>query len=218
MDIESTLAIARQRMVAQLQAMGITSLPVLAAMGAVARHRFVPRDEWPIAYADRALPIGDGQTISQPYIVARMAELLALDGTARVLDVGTGSGYAAAVYARLARQVVSIERLAELAQRARTALAALHIENVTVLEGDGSNGFPPEAPYDAIAVAAAAPDVPPPLREQLAEGGRLVLPIGEVGGVQQLVRITRHGDEFPAETIGDVVFVPLRGRHGWSER
>ena len=203
----------RQRMVAHLQAMGITQPRVLAAMQEVPRHLFVPEDEQAIAYADRAMPIGEGQTISQPYVVARMAELLDLHAGMRVLDVGTGSGYAAAVHSRLVERVISIERIHTLAELARARLVELHYDNVLVVEGDGTRGYPPEAPYQAIGVAAATPEVPQALLDQLADGGHLVIPLGTPTH-QQLVRITRHGEKYLHEAIGEVAFVPLVSDEG----
>jgi protein-L-isoaspartate(D-aspartate) O-methyltransferase len=166
------------------------------------------------AYADRPLPIGEGQTISQPYMVAAMSAALAPASTDRVLEVGTGSGYQAAILARLARSVVTIERHPSLAARAETTLSALGILNVRVVLGDGSNGYPGEAPYDRILVTAAAPAVPEPLKSQLADGGRLVMPVGPET-LQRLMRIDRHGEHY-AELEGEgCVFVPLIGKHGW---
>lgn len=208
---------ARARMVReQLAGRGIRDPRVLAVMGAVPRHLFVPPDHRAKAYADQPLPIGEGQTISQPYIVARMTELLALQGDENVLEIGGGSGYQAAVLAGLARQVISIERHEALAQRAAATLHELGITNVTVIHADGSGGWPPLAPYDAILMAAAAPRVPPPLLDQLAEGGRLALPAGG-RRVQRLERHTRHADAVKVETFTEVAFVPLRGEHGWND-
>ncbi|TAK11222.1 MAG: protein-L-isoaspartate(D-aspartate) O-methyltransferase [Anaerolineae bacterium] len=208
---------ARARMVReQLAGRGIRDPRVLAVMGAVPRHVFVPPERRAKAYADQPLPIGEGQTISQPYIVARMTELLALQGDEKVLEIGGGSGYQAAVLAGLARTVISIERHEALATRAATTLHELGIANVTVIHADGSGGWPPLAPYDAILMAAAAPRVPSPLLDQLAEGGRLVLPAGG-RRMQRLERHTRHADAWRAETFNEVAFVPLRGEHGWND-
>lgn len=185
---------------------GITDERVLDAMRSVPRHRFVDEAD---AYGDHPIPIGHGQTISQPYIVALTAELARLDPGDRVLDVGTGSGYAAAVLARLATEVWSIEVIPALAERAARALADLGIDNVHVRTGDGWAGLPDQGPFDAITVAAAADGVPTALTDQLADGGRLVIPVGPVDGTQRLMRIERHGDELVAEHVIDVRFVPL---------
>ncbi|MBI3159658.1 MAG: protein-L-isoaspartate(D-aspartate) O-methyltransferase [Chloroflexi bacterium] len=208
---------ARKRMVAQqLAARGIFDRRVLAAMRRVPRHLFVPDEARDRAYDDNPLPIGQSQTISQPYIVARMTELLALHGDEKVLEVGTGSGYQAAVLARLAGEVFTIERHADLAGRAAATLRKLGFDNVEVIHADGSGGWPPHAPYDAILVAAAAPNVPAPLVDQLADGGRLVLPVGD-RRQQALVRVFRRGEEMERETFTPVAFVPLRGEHGWNK-
>ena len=202
-------AAARARMVDhQLRRRGIRDERVLAAMARVPREAFVPPELVRMAYDDAALPIGEGQTISQPFIVATMCELLGLDGTENVLDVGTGSGYAAAVLDELAGHVVSIERLEPLAVRARRALAVTGHGGVEVRVGDGSLGAPDRAPFDAIGVAAATKRLPEPLYEQLAPGGRIVLPRGGPGG-QRLVRIAR-GPDGPVETASLACrFVPL---------
>jgi protein-L-isoaspartate(D-aspartate) O-methyltransferase len=199
----------RSRMVErQLRRRGITDERVLEAMERVPREAFVPEPLVDRAYDDAALPIGDDQTISQPYIVAAMCELLALHGDERVLDVGTGSGYAAAVLDELAASVVSVERIERLAERARHALAATGHGDVVVRVADGSLGAPDRAPFDAIAVAAATPVIPPALYEQLADGGRMVLPLGGAGG-QRLVRVVRTPTG-PVETASlGCRFVPL---------
>lgn len=203
---------ARERMVSrQLVRRGITDERVLTAMRTVPRHEFVSEDEQHEAYTDHPLPIGHGVTISQPYIVALMAQLLDLRPDDRVLEIGTGSGYAAAVLAEIAGDITTVECIGPLADRARERLAR-YGDRVHVVTGDGSLGHPPGAPYDAIVVTAAAPEVPQPLLDQLAEGGRLVLPVGR--GVEQLVRITRtdRGDRY--EELLPVRFVPLTGEHG----
>jgi protein-L-isoaspartate(D-aspartate) O-methyltransferase len=199
----------------QLRQRGITDERVLEALGRVSRELFVPEGERDLAYADGALPIGFGQTISQPYIVAVICALLRLEGTERVLDVGTGSGYQAAVLAELAREVTTIERVPELVERARAALADAGYANVDVRLGDGSVGVPEKAPFDAIAVAAAAPAVPDALYEQLAEGGRLVLPRGSRWGQDLVVVVkTEHG---PVERASvPCRFVPLLGAEGFQ--
>ncbi|HEX6204149.1 MAG TPA: protein-L-isoaspartate(D-aspartate) O-methyltransferase [Thermoanaerobaculia bacterium] len=203
-------AAARRRMVEhQIAARGITSSRVLAAMREVPRHRFVPPALAGRAYADEPLPIGHQQTISQPYVVALMSELADVSPGERVLEIGTGSGYHAAVLARLAASVWTIEIVPELAERARRTLAELGIENVEVRQGDGYGGWPEEAPFDAIVLTAAPPEVPRPLLDQLAEGGRLVAPVGE--GMQQLTVITRTRDGFRSEPVVPVRFVPMTG-------
>ena len=207
----------RQRMVEQqLKRRGITDPRVLAAMARVPRHAFVPRVAEPVAYADAALPIGHGQSISQPYIVALMAEAARIGPEDRVLEIGTGSGYGAAVLACLAKEVYSIEREQQLLEEARERLAALEFHNVHLRCGDGTQGWPEHAPYDAILVTAAAPAVPPPLMAQLAEGGRLVIPIGPRSS-QTLMRFTHHGERVEEEALVEVRFVPLIGAHGFAD-
>jgi protein-L-isoaspartate(D-aspartate) O-methyltransferase len=206
----------RLRMVAeQIAARGIHDPRVLEAMSQVPRHSFVPQEYQSMAYEDGPLPIGEGQTISQPYIVALMTEQLHLHGTETVLDVGTGSGYQAAILARLARQVHTIERHPYLVERARQVLSHLGILNVCVHVGDGSGGLPEYAPYQGIIVAAAAPSVPSPLLEQLSDGGRLILPVGGWVG-QTLETWRRQGDAYDRDQVLPVTFVPLRGAHGWK--
>jgi protein-L-isoaspartate(D-aspartate) O-methyltransferase len=208
---------ARQRMVdEQLSARGVSDQRVLDAMRRVPREAFIPADLAEYAYDDGPLPIAEGQTISQPYIVALMAEAARIAPGARVLEVGTGSGYAAAVLAELAAKVVTIERHAALAGGAREALSRAGYVNVEVIEGDGSRGVPERAPYDAILVAAGAPAPPDSLKQQLADGGRLVIPIS-VNSHQELRVITRRGDRFEVEDLGAVRFVPLLGAEGWVE-
>lgn len=199
----------------QLRARGIGDERVLAAMAAVPRELFVPPRLADSAYVDGALPIGHGQTISQPYVVAAMCELLGLAGSERVLDVGTGSGYAAAVLAELAADVVSIERVPELAAAAREALAAAGYERVEVRVGDGSLGAPDRAPFDAIAVAAASPVLPEALFAQLADGGRIVLPLG-TREQQRLVLVVRTPDGPVERASTPVRFVPLLGAEGFK--
>jgi protein-L-isoaspartate(D-aspartate) O-methyltransferase len=211
----ASYAEARSRMVEQqLRGRGIQDERVLAAMGRVPRELFVPESLAHLAYEDGALPIGFGQTISQPYIVATICSLLELEGDERVLDVGTGSGYQAAVLAELAKDVVSIERVPELAERALEALRRAGYENVEVRVGDGSLGVPERAPHDGIAVAAAAPVVPPALYEQLAEGGRLVLPRGGRWG-QELVLVERTSQGPVERRSVSCRFVPLVGEEGF---
>jgi protein-L-isoaspartate(D-aspartate) O-methyltransferase len=203
-------------MVERLARAGIRDARVLGALETVPRHHLVPDVLRAEAYRDHALPIGDGQTISAPSTVARMTEALALSGQERVLEIGTGSGYQAAVLSLLAERVISIERLPRLAAAARRALDRLGVRNVVVHLGDGSLGRPGDAPYDAILVSAGAPDVPRPLLAQLAPGGRLVAPVGP-RGAQRVVRMRREADGgFAAEVLGRCRFVDLVGRHGWA--
>jgi protein-L-isoaspartate(D-aspartate) O-methyltransferase len=199
----------------QLQHRNVHDERVLQAMAAVPRHRFVPQQLSDRAYADNALPIGAGQTISQPFIVALTAAALHIQGHERVLEIGTGSGYAAAVLAQIAREVWSVERVRALAIDAKHLLHELGYTNVHVGIGDGTSGWPDHAPYDAIAVAAAAPAIPQPLLDQLAPGGRLVLPVGTRDD-QQMLRIVRTLRGFTQQNLGPVRFVPLVGEHGWS--
>jgi protein-L-isoaspartate(D-aspartate) O-methyltransferase len=206
----------RERMVDdQIRSRGIKDARVLDAMATIPRHVFVPSENRHLAYADAPLPIGHRQTISQPFIVALMTELLGLQGDETVLEVGTGSGYQAAILGRLAKHVYSLERIPELAEHARGILNALKLDNVEVLVADGSQGLPEHAPFGGIMVTAAAPRVPVPLKEQLADGGRLVLPVGEQAG-QILECWERQGDEFSRERVAPVAFVPLVGEHGWD--
>jgi protein-L-isoaspartate(D-aspartate) O-methyltransferase len=209
----------RQRMVSdQLRRRDIVDPHVLAAFGTVERERFVPGELGVHAYDDAPLPIGAGQTISQPYVVAMTVQALQLRGHERVLEIGTGSGYAAAILGSLVREVETVERIEELATAAAERLAQMGYVNVHVHHGDGTLGWPAAAPYEAIAVAAGAPRPPRSLLDQLAIGGRLVLPHGDVDH-QQLVRITRRDAErFDQEELGDVRFVPLLGAEGWPER
>lgn len=205
----------RKGMVAeQIAQRGIRDPRLLAAMEAVPRHRFVPPDHLTWAHADGPLPIGFGQTISQPYIVAFMTDALHLTGPERVLEVGTGSGYQAAVLGKMAAEVHTVEFIPELAARAEAALKELGFANVQVHIGDGSLGWPACAPYDAILVAAAAPRVPQSLLEQLAEAGRLILPVGSQG-FQQLEIWEMRAGKYEQESGIPVAFVPLRGAHGW---
>ena len=198
----------------QVRARGIRDERVLAAMRKVPRHLFVPKGFERAAYEDRPLPIGEGQTISQPYIVAVMTEQLELQPEDRVLEVGTGSGYQAALLAELAGSVISIERLASLADRARENLARAGVTGVQVVVGDGTEGYPPEAPYDAIIVTAASPGVPQPLIDQLAEGGRLIAPVGP-RECQDLIKLVKREGRVESIPLGGVCFVPLIGQFGW---
>jgi protein-L-isoaspartate(D-aspartate) O-methyltransferase len=189
---------------------------VLAAMNTVPRHHFVPEALRSQAYKDNALPIAGGQTISQPFIVARMTELLNLQGKERVLEIGAGSGYQSAVLASLVRKVYSVERIEGLAKSAQEKLRSIGINNVSMRVADGTNGWPVYAPFDAILVAAGGPEVPRPLMEQLEVGGRLVIPIGADAKTQDLVRVTRTENGFASEDCGPCAFVPLIGEHGWK--
>lgn len=206
----------REKLVETLRSKGIRDLAVLRAVAEVPRHLFVPEYLWHRAYDDAALPIGNGQTISQPWIQARSLEALALTGRGPVLEVGTGSGYQAALLARLADTVVSIERVRALSEQARQALELAGMQrNVHLVVGDGTLGWPPLAPYEGIVVAAASPDVPQPLVKQLDEGGRLVVPVGGRDS-QVLTLITRAGTTFTTSALSEARFVPLIGQHGWA--
>jgi protein-L-isoaspartate(D-aspartate) O-methyltransferase len=198
-------------------ARGVRSEPVLRAMRQVPREAFLPHQLREFAYEDSPLPIEEGQTISQPYIVAFMTEALALAGGEKVLEIGTGSGYAAAVLAEIAGEVYTVERIGQLAEKAASALADLGYSNVHVLHGDGTKGWPDHAPYDGIIVAAGGPKIPESLKEQLKIGGRLVIPVGSDPKIQELVRVTRISeDEYRREDLADVRFVPLIGHEGWA--
>lgn len=204
-------------LLAELQRQGIRDRRVLDALARVPRDQFVPDERQAEAWANVALPIGAGQTISQPYVVALMTEALALRGEERVLEIGTGSGYQTAILAELARDVISVERHASLADKAVATLVALGYRNVSVHVGDGTAGWPAGAPYNRIIVTAAGPRVPPPLLNQLdPAGGRLVIPVGEQEGEQRLIAVTRDGADLREQTLGPVRFVPLIGRAGWA--
>jgi protein-L-isoaspartate(D-aspartate) O-methyltransferase len=205
----------RARLVAAVRARGITDAAVLGAVSAVPRHLFVPRALEPRAYEDTALPIGNGQTMSQPSMQARCLAALRLRGHERVLEVGTGSGYQTALLARLAAQVFSIERVARLREAALQALQAAGVHNVSLLLGDGTLGWRDFAPYDAIVVAAASPEVPRPLLEQLAPGGRVLLPLGEKGN-QVLTLVTATDGAPRRQPLADARFVPLLGTFGFD--
>lgn len=207
---------ARLRMVTeQLERRDIRDERVLDAMGQVPRHRFVPAEYAHHAYEDRPLPIGEGQTISQPYMVAIMTQVLDVRQVHHVLEIGTGSGYQSAILSKLAHDVVSIERHASLAGRAQRVLDELCIKNVTIVASDGTEGWAAAGPYDRILVTAGAPAVPEALQDQLAPGGRLVVPVGPPG-LQHLTIIDRTDAGFETRTGEACVFVPLVGRHGWS--
>jgi protein-L-isoaspartate(D-aspartate) O-methyltransferase len=199
----------RQMVEQQVSGRGIVDTAVLRAMAAVPRHSFVPAQYAQHAYSDGPLPIGHGQTISQPYIVALMTDALELTPDDRVLEIGTGSGYQAAVLAEIVDEVFTIEIVGPLADRARAVHDALDYRNIMSRTGDGYFGWAEEAPFDAIIVTAAPDHVPPPLRDQLVDGGRMVIPVGPVGGYQELWLVERMGDRFKTSSLGGVAFVPL---------
>ncbi len=201
----------------QLRRRGINDPLILNAFLEVPREAFVGADQRPQAYGDHPLPIGFGQTISQPYIVAMMIGAAGVGPGDKVLEVGAGSGYAAAVISRIAREVIAIERLPELAETAARRLAELGFDNVRIVEGDGTRGWPAQAPFDAILAAASGSHVPPSLVDQLAPGGRLVMPLGDPDSIQQLVKVTKAADGSVEQAdLGAVRFVPLIGEEGWS--
>jgi len=206
---------ARRRLIETLQASGITDLAVLRAFELTPRHLFVPSGVRHRAYEDAPLPIGSGQTISQPSVHARYLQLLHLDGHERVLEVGTGSGYQTVLLSHLVAQVFSVERVPELLERAREVIAACDVRNVSLMLGDGTLGWREYAPYHAILVSAAAPDVPQPLIDQLADAGRIVAPLGDKVE-QMLVMLTKQDGHMERRDIAPVRFVPLLGTHGWS--
>jgi len=199
----------------QIAARGVKDPRVLEAMSRVPRHLFVPDSIADRAYDDSPLPIGEGQTISQPYMVAWMTELLDIGDSDRVLEIGTGSGYQAAILCELAAEVISIEKFPDLAREAQERLGTLGYRNIAIHVGDGTLGWPQGAPYDGIIVTAGAPSVPQPLLEQLADGGKLVIPVGP-SGMQMLNVITRKGNDYQAKEEGTCVFVPLVGKFGWK--
>jgi protein-L-isoaspartate(D-aspartate) O-methyltransferase len=198
----------------QLEAWGIHDARVLDAMRRVPRELFVPDGERDAAYYDGALPIGEGQTISQPFVVAYMTETLRLQGSEKVLEIGTGSGYQTAVLSLLVREIYTVERLTRLSRRAQDTLARFGAANIHFLVGDGSLGWPEHGPYDAILVTCAAPAVPQPLVDQLADGGRMIVPAGP-RGYQDLVLVRRVGETVTQDRLSPVAFVPLIGKHGW---
>lgn len=199
----------------QLVPRGITDKLVLEAMRNVPRHKFMPKNLEDAAYEDNALPIGEGQTISQPFMVAIMTEKLGLNGGEKVLEIGTGSGYQSAVIAEIASKVITIEVVSALAERSRKLFDELGYKNIEMILGDGTLGYPKEAPFDAIIVTAAAPSIPKPLIEQLKDGGKLVIPVGEMFG-QTLTVATKHGKKIDIEESIGCVFVPLVGKFGWK--
>ena len=200
----------------QIRARGISDERVLEAMERVPRHLFVPESVRREAYEDYPLPIGHGQTISQPYIVALMTEALKIQPGDRVLEIGTGSGYQTAVFLELGAEVFSIERVPELAEEAKHKLEALGYTGFHIRVGDGTLGWPEEAPFKGIMVTAGAPDIPQPLKEQLADGGRMVIPVGDRFS-QELLVVERKGDEFLIENLGGCRFVSLIGKYGWND-
>ena len=215
-NLTDEMSLQRQRMIERLvDHYKIKDERVLEVMAALPRHLFVPSAIKSQAYNDNALPIAGGQTISQPYIVARMTELLELTGNEKVLEIGAGSGYQTAVLASLARKVFAIERIASLAEDARGRLQQLGIHNVSLKTADGTEGWDTYMPYDAVLVAAGGPEVPEPLVEQLKVGGRLVIPIGKDQRSQMLIRVTRKEEGYSQENFGPCAFVPLIGEHGW---
>jgi protein-L-isoaspartate(D-aspartate) O-methyltransferase len=213
--VEPELRGARLRLVEELRSKGIRDMAVLRAFERTPRHQFVPTGIRHRAYDDAPLPIGNGQTISQPLIHAQYLELLGLKGTEKVLEIGTGTGYQTALLAHLVPQVFSIERIAALSEQARANLQKLGINNVSLLVGDGTLGWKTYAPFDAILVSAGSPSVPKPLLEQLADGGRLLVPVGD-RDTQHLMVYTRRGDRIDEREVAPVRFVPLIGTHGWE--
>jgi protein-L-isoaspartate(D-aspartate) O-methyltransferase len=209
----------REQMVAQqIEGRGLRDPAVLAAMRAVPREAFVAEGQHPFAYDDGPLPIAEGQTISQPYVVALMIEMLRLRPQDRVLEIGTGSGYAAAVLSRIVAEVYTVERIEQLVDFARQNLSGLEYDNIQVHHGDGSLGWPEQAPYDGIIVAAGGPKIPAALKKQLVIGGRLVMPVGSEQRAQQLVRLTRvEENEYDRENLSHVRFVPLIGQEAWEK-
>ena len=202
----------------QIVRRGVEDNQVLGAMRTVPREAFVPERYRSMAYSDRPLPIGEGQTISQPYIVAMMAEAAGVEAGDRVLEIGTGSGYGAAVLSRVADEVVTVERHADLADEAEAVYAELGYDNIEVVIGDGTKGVPDEAPFDAIIATASGPEIPETFRGQVAVGGKIVMPVGSKTGGQRMAVVTRTGDEtFDEEDLGFVRFVPLIGSEGWDE-
>jgi protein-L-isoaspartate(D-aspartate) O-methyltransferase len=201
----------------QIAARGIHDQRLLTVMLEIPRHLFIPPQYIGAAYDDNPLPIGSGQTISQPYIVALMTELLHPKATDNMLEIGAGSGYQAAILSRLIKRLTTIERITMVVNLARTNLKSIGIDNVTVIEGDGSLGYPGNAPYDGIIITAATPDVPQPLIEQLADGGILVAPVGG-RDTQDLITLNKKGESIIRESHGGVRFVPLIGQHGWENK
>src|SRR3954452_1981695 len=218
-ELRSFASLRAEMVERNIIARGVRDQLVLDAMRKVPREQFLPKNLREFAYEDSPLPIGGEQTISQPYIVAFMAEALMLKGGENVLEIGAGSGYAAAVLSEIAAEVYTVERVGKLAAQAADTLAGGGDDNVHVLHGDGTKGWPEHAPYDAIVVAAGGPQVPESLKEQLKIGGRLVIPVGVDQRVQELVRVVRvSSNEYHRENIADVRFVPLIGEEGWTKQ
>ena len=216
-EVASSPLLRKQMVERDIAARGVRDELVLDAMRSVPRELFLPKNLREFAYEDTPLPIAGQQTISQPYIVAFMTEALMLKGGEKVLEIGAGSGYAAAVLSEIAANVYTVERLGPLAEKAAATLTELGYDNVHVLHGDGTRGWPEHAPYDAIVVAAGGPQVPESLKEQLKIGGRLVIPVGADQRSQELIRVTRlTANEYRSEDIADVRFVPLIGEEGWA--
>lgn len=207
----------RARLIEELRSQGINDMAVLAAIGQTPRHLFVPEAVRHRAYENSALPIGNQQTISQPYVQALYLQTLQLKGKEKVLEIGTGSGYQTALLARMAGQIISVERITELARSARKTLDSIDLASVLVVVGDGTLGWKPLAPYDAILVAAAGPEIPAVLVNQLTMGGKMVIPIEKKSGRQELVRVTRTQEGTEEEMLGPVRFVPLIGKHGFRQ-
>lgn len=217
MEGKDRFTAARRKMVqTQIENRGVGDRRVLKAMRIIPRHTFVPKELQAEAYQDNPLPIGHGQTISQPYMVGLMSSLLELRGSEKILEIGTGSGYQAAILSTLAAEVHSVEHIPQLAEQARGRLAALHMDNVMIHVGDGSLGWPDAAPYDGILVTAGAPVLPEALPEQLKDGGRLVIPVGERW--RQVLQVwTKGAAGLEKEEVLPVVFVPLKGAQGWQD-
>jgi protein-L-isoaspartate(D-aspartate) O-methyltransferase len=207
----------RSRMVEyQIRSRGISNPRVLKAMREIPRHLFIPAPYDRSAYEDSPLPIGNGQTIAQPYIVALMTDLLDPKPEGQVLEIGAGSGYQAAILSKLVRHVITIERIPMVADLAKENLAKLGLKNISIVVGDGTEGYPEHAPYDGIVITAATPEIPRPLIDQLAVGGILVAPVGG-REIQELITLTRHKNEVVRSSHGGVRFVPLIGEHGWAD-
>ena len=216
-NLSDGFELLRQAMVDNLRGVyKIADENVLEVMGRLPRHAFVPDARRSQAYKDNALPIAAGQTISQPFIVARMTELLELDGSEKILEIGAGTGYQTAILASLARKIFAIERLPNLADDANRRLQTLGFRNVTLKAADGTNGWDAYQPYDAILVAAGGPAIPEPLVDQLKIGGKLVIPVGDEQLKQTLIRVTRTANGYESENFGPCAFVPLIGEHGWQ--